>query len=51
MSDTDKAKNKTKILVVRPRKRSAGLPGDKSTEHEGEREQTKSHLKRRRREG
>ena len=45
MSDTDKAKNKIQDLGGQAKEALGRVTGDKSTEHEGEREQTKSHLK------
>lgn len=45
MSDTDKAKNKIQDLGGQAKEALGKVTGDKSTEHEGQREQTKSHLK------
>ena len=45
MSDTDKTKNKIQDLGGQAKEALGKVTGDKSTEHEGQREQTKSHLK------
>ena len=45
MSDTDKAKNKIQDLGGQAKEALGKVTGDKSTKHEGQREQTKSHLK------
>jgi uncharacterized protein YjbJ (UPF0337 family) len=45
VSDTDKAKNKIQDLGGRAKEALGKVTGDKDTEHEGEREQAKSHLK------
>ncbi|MGO9154048.1 CsbD family protein [Mycobacterium sp.] len=45
MSDTDKAKNKIQGLGGQAKEALGKVTGDKSTEYEGQREQTKSHLK------
>ena len=45
MSDTDKAKNKIQDLGGQAKEALGKVTGDKSTEHEGQLEQTKSHLK------
>ena len=45
MSGEDKAKNKLDELGGEIKEALGKVTGDKSTEHEGQREQTKSHLK------
>ena len=45
MSDTDKAKNKIQDLGGQAKEAFGRVTGDKDTEHEGVREQAKSHLK------
>jgi len=45
VSDTDKAKNKIQDLGGQAKEALGKVSGDKSTEHEGQRDQTKSHLK------
>ena len=45
MSGEDKAKNKLDELGGEIKEAVGKVTGDKSTEHEGQREQTKSHLK------
>ncbi len=45
MSDADKAKNKIQDLGGQAKEALGKVTGDKRTEHEGQREQTKSHLK------
>jgi uncharacterized protein YjbJ (UPF0337 family) len=45
VSDTDKAKNKIQDLGGQAKEALGNATGDKSTEHEGQRDQMKSHLK------
>jgi uncharacterized protein YjbJ (UPF0337 family) len=45
VSDTDKAKNKIQDLGGQAKDALGKVTGDKSTEHEGQREQAESHIK------
>ena len=45
MSGTDKAKNKIQDLGGQAKEALGKVTGDKSTKNEGQREQTKAHLK------
>jgi uncharacterized protein YjbJ (UPF0337 family) len=45
VSDTDKAKNTIQDLGGQAKEAVGKITGDESTEHEGQREQAKAHLK------
>ncbi|MEV0354697.1 CsbD family protein [Nocardia sp. NPDC050697] len=45
MSATDKAKNKVEDLAGKAKEAAGKVTGDRSTEHEGKADQTKSDLK------